>query len=304
MAISSLEKSLSTYLLNAASCIYSGNAKNHPIIVTNALKNILGDVRSSPSKKILDYINHHTQNFKQARNDDIHLKNISKEEIGLTIFISDLEDACQNGDYEKTQKCLARTHLASDGSPAIIQNLAEMALQDIEENVIFVYHCLRAFAFSPDKERVWIFLQCIIQILFNNKLPDPHPSKTIKETDMNKYFLNCNGFNELNNLSAAWRLLESEYTRLPGFTREISFWANQCNEMDSIDTKEKDPDDLKLYLKNQTDYYVKVAEHIIESDSDIVERLITLESLRYFTKRIDINYLPILAYKIHLLLYK
>ena len=82
-----------------------------------------------------------------------------------------------------------------------------MALQDIEENVIFVYHCLRAFAFSPDKERVWIFLQCIIQILFNNKLPDPHPSKTIKETDMNKYFLNCNGFNELNNLSAAWRLL-------------------------------------------------------------------------------------------------
>jgi hypothetical protein len=74
--------------------------------------------------------------------------------------------------------------------------------------------------------------------------------------------------------------------------------------MVSIDIKEKSPDDLKLYLKNQTDYYVKVAEHIIESDSDIVERLITLESLRYFTKRIDINYLPILAYKIHLLLDK
>jgi len=304
LAISSLEKSLSTHLLNAASCVYSGNAKNHPIIVTNALKNILGDVRSSPSKKILDYINHQTQNFEQARNDDIHLENFSKEDIGLTIFISDLEDACQNGDYEKTQKYLARTYLASDSSPAILQNLAEIALQDIEENVIFVYHCLRAFAFSPDKERVWIFLQCIIQILFNKKLPDPHPSKTIKETDINKYFLNCNTLNKLNNLSSAWRLLESEYTRLPGFTREISFWANQCDKMDNIDVKEKDPDALKLYIKNQTDYYVKVAEHIIESDSDIVERLITLESLRYFTKRIDINYLPVLAYNIDLLLDK
>ncbi len=302
MSISSLEKSLSAYILNTASCIYNGNAKNHPIIVTNALKNILGDVRSSPSKKILDYIDNHNQNFIQPRNDKIHLKNISKEEIGLTIFISDLEDACQKGDYDKTQKGLARTYLASDGSPAILQNLAEIALQNIEENVTFVYHYLRAFAFSPDKEKVWIFLQCIIQILFNKKLPNPHPNEKIKEADINKYFLNCNRLNELNNLSASWRLLESEYTRLPGFRREISYWANKSTAFDSINDKEKDPDDLKLYLRNQTDYYVKVAEHIIESDTDTVERLITLESLRYFTKRIDKNHLPILAYKIHSLL--
>jgi len=304
LAISSLETLLSSYLLNTACCIYNGNAKNHPIILTNALKNILGDVRSSPSKKILDYLNNHNQNFNQPRDDKIHLNNFSKEEIGLTIFISDLEDACQNGDYENTQKFLAKTYLASDGSPAILQNLAEIALQDIEENVIFIYHCLRAFSFSPNKEKIWIFLQCIIQILFNKKLPDPHASKKIKETDINKYFLNCNRLNDLNNLSAAWRLLESEYTRLPGFTREISFWANQCNEFDSVDIKEKDANDLKSYLNNQTDYYVKIAEHIIESDSNIVERLITLESLRYFTKRIDINYLPVLAYKIDLLLDK
>ena len=304
MATSSLKKSLSSHLFNTASCIYNGNAKNHPIILTNALKNILGDVRSSPSKVILNYLKNHNHNFNQPRNDKIHLQNVSKEEIGLTIFISDLEDACQNGDYENTQKFLAKTYLASDGSPAILQNLAEIALQDIEENVIFIYHCLRAFSFSPDKEKIWIFLQCIIQILFNKKLPDPHASKKIKETDINKYFLNCNRLNDLNNLSAAWRLLESEYTRLPGFTREISFWANQYNEFDSVDIKENDANDLKSYLNNQTDYYVKIAEHIIESDSDIVERLITLESLRYFTKRIDINYLPVLAYKIDVLLDK
>ena len=304
MTISRLEKSLSTYLLNTASCIYNDNSKYHPIIITNALKNIIGDVRSAPSKQILDFLNHHTQNFKQRTNDNIYLENISKEEIGLTVFISDLEDACQNGDFDNTQKHLARIYLASDGSPALLQNLAEIALQNIEGNVIFIYHCLRAFAFAPEKERVWIFLQCIIQILFNKKLPNPHPSTTIKETDINKYFLNCSDLNELNTLSATWRLLESEYTRLPGFEREISFWANQCNKKDKIDIKEKNPNDLQLYLNNQTDYFVTAAEKIIQSDSDIIDRLITLESLRYFTKRIDINYLPVISYKIHLLLDK
>ena len=304
MAISKLKKTLSTYILNTASCIYNGNSNYHPIIITNALKNIIGDVRSNPSKQILDFLNHHTQNFKQRRNDSIYLENISKEEIGLTVFISDLEDACQNGDLDNTQKHLARIYLASDGSPVILQNLAEIALQNIEGNIIFIYHCLRAFAFSPDEERVWIFLQCIIQILFNNKLPNPHASTTIKETDINKYFLNCSHLNELNTLSATWRLLESEYTRLPGFEREISFWLNQCNKKDKIDIKEKNPDDLQLYLNNQTDYFVIVAEDIIQSDSDIIDKLITLESLRYFTKRIDINYLPVIAYKIHLLLDK
>jgi hypothetical protein len=268
------------------------------------LKNIIGDVRSNPSKQILDFLNHHTQNFKQRRNDSIYLENISKEEIGLTVFISDLEDACQNGDLDNTQKHLARIYLASDGSPVILQNLAEIALQNIEGNIIFIFHCLRAFAFSPEDERVWIFLQCIIQLLFNNKLPNPHASTTIKETDINKYFLNCSHLNELNTLSATWRLLESEYTRLPGFEREISFWLNQCNKKDKIHIKEKNPDDLQLYLNNQTDYFVTVAEDIIQSDSDIIDRLITLESLRYFTKRIDINYLPVIAYKIHLLLDK
>ena len=85
------------------------------------MKNIIGDVRSTPSKQILDFLNHHTQNFKQRRNDNIYLENISKEEIGLTVFISDLEDACQNGDFDNTQKHLARIYLASDGSPVILQ---------------------------------------------------------------------------------------------------------------------------------------------------------------------------------------
>jgi len=299
---STLENTLSQYLLDTASCIYNGESMHHPIIVANALKNILGDVRSNPSKTILNFLDQHNQSYNKRSKDNIYLKNIDKKEIGLTVFISDLEDACQNGDIVNTQKHLSRIYLASDGSPVILQNLAELALQDIKEYGTFIYHCLRAFAFAPEKERVWIFLQCIIQTLFNKRLPIPHPNVNIDELDINKYFLNSNDSKELNTLSAAWRLLESEYTRLPGFKREISFWANQCNTVKQIDIKEKNPENLNYYLDNQNDYFVKLAEDIIQSDEDIIERIITLESLRYFTKKINIDYLPVIAYKIHLLM--
>ena len=302
MSESTLENTLSQYLLDTASCIYNGESMHHPIIVANALKNILGDVRSNPSKTILNFLDQHNQSYNKRSKDNIYLKNIDKKEIGLTVFISDLEDACQNGDIVNTQKHLSRIYLASDGSPVILQNLAELALQDIKEYGSFIYHCLRAFAFAPEKERVWIFLQCIIQTLFNKRLPIPHPNVNIDELDINKYFLNSNDSKELNTLSAAWRLLESEYTRLPGFKREISFWANQCNTVKQIDIKEKNPENLNYYLDNQNDYFVKLAEDIIQSDEDIIERIITLESLRYFTKKINIDYLPVIAYKIHLLM--
>ena len=302
MSESTLENTLSQYLLDTASCIYNGESMHHPIIVANALKNILGDVRSNPSKTILNFLDQHNQSYNKRSKDNIYLKNIDKKEIGLTVFISDLEDACQNGDIVNTQKHLSRIYLASDGSPVILQNLAELALQDIKEHGTFIYHCLRAFAFAPEKERVWIFLQCIIQTLFNKRLPIPHPNVNIDELDINKYFLNSNDSKELNTLSAAWRLLESEYTRLPGFKREISFWANQCNTVKQIDIKEKNPENLNYYLDNQNDYFVKLAEDIIQSDEDIIERIITLESLRYFTKKINIDYLPVIAYKIHFLM--
>ena len=302
MSESTLENTLSQYLLDTASCIYNGESMHHPIIVANALKNILGDVRSNPSITILNFLDQHNQSYNKRSKDNIYLKNIDKKEIGLTVFISDLEDACQNGDIVNTQKHLSRIYLASDGSPVILQNLAELALQDIKEYGTFIYHCLRAFAFAPEKERVWIFLQCIIQTLFNKRLPIPHPNVNIDELDINKYFLNSNDSKELNTLSAAWRLLESEYTRLPGFKREISFWANQCNTVKQIDIKEKNPENLNYYLDNQNDYFVKLAEDIIQSDEDIIERIITLESLRYFTKKINIDYLPVIAFKIHLLM--
>ena len=99
----------------------------------------------------------------------------------------------------------------------------------------------------------------------------------------------------MNTLCSVWRLLESEYTRLPGFKREISFWINQYNISNTIDIEEKNPDNLNYYIENKSDYFVKLTEDIIQSNVHINERITTLESLRYFTKKVDSKYLPIVA---------
>ena len=147
-----------------------------------------------------------------------------------------------------------------------------------------------------------MFLQCIIRTLLNKGLPRPHSGVNINVLDINKYFLSINDSKDMNTLCSVWRLLESEYTRLPGFKREISFWINQYNISNTIDIEEKNPDNLNYYIENESDYFVKLTEDIIQSNVHINERITTLESLRYITKKIDSKYLPIVAYKIYLLM--
>ena len=51
----SLEKNLATLLLQSASTIYNDTPIVHPVVCMNAIKNILGDVRDSPSEILLSY---------------------------------------------------------------------------------------------------------------------------------------------------------------------------------------------------------------------------------------------------------
>ena len=53
----SLEKTLATLLLQSVSTIYNKKPIFHPVVCMNAVKNILGDVRDSPSDVLLTYGN-------------------------------------------------------------------------------------------------------------------------------------------------------------------------------------------------------------------------------------------------------
>ena len=50
----SLQNEIKSYFDRAATLVYDGPSVIHPIITLNVLKNIIGDNRKNPSKKLLD----------------------------------------------------------------------------------------------------------------------------------------------------------------------------------------------------------------------------------------------------------
>lgn len=298
----SLKKNLATLLLQSATTVYNDDPIVHPVVCMNAVKNILGDVRDSPSEILLTYAGNYIAGLKQREKDRKVLEDMSKESIGLTIFISDLEDACQQGNATQVQEEAARVYLVADGSPAILENLAELALQNVEGYGGFIYHCLRAFAFNPEKERVWSFVQCILQTIKKQPLPEPHKGADNGFDDMQPVFLNCEQPIDWITVAAVWRLWESEYTRLPGFKREISYWISNQNTTQNGNPDGSNPDNMVKFRKEGGNYFVKLAENIIQSNNQVVERLTALEALRFFVKKMPIDCLPIVAKKINFLM--
>jgi len=298
----SLKKNLATLLLQSATTVYNDDPIVHPVVCMNAVKNILGDVRDSPSEILLTYAGNYIAGLKQREKDRKVLEDMSEEGIGLTIFISDLEDACQQGNAAKVQEEAARVYLVADGSPAILENLAELALQNVEGYGGFIYHCLRAFAFNPEKEHVWSFVQCILQTIKKQPLPEPHEGADNGFDDLQPVFLNCEQPIDWITVAAVWRLWESEYTRLPGFKREISYWISNQNTTQNGNPDGSNPDNMVKFRKEGGNYFVKMAENIIQSNNQVVERLTALEALRFFVKKMPIDCLPIVAKKINFLM--
>jgi len=298
----SLKKNLATLLLQSASIIYNDTPIVHPVVCMNAVKNILGDVRDSPSEILLTYAGNYIAGLKPREKDQKVLEDMPEDGIGLSIFISDLEDACQQGDAVQVQEEAARVYLAADGSPAILEILAELALQNVEGNGGFIFHCLRAFAFKPEKERVWSFVQCILQTIKNQPLPEPNEGTNNGPNDLGPIFLKCEQPIDWITIAAIWRLWESEYMRLPGFKREISHWISNQNITQNGNPDGSNPDNMVKFRNEGGNYFVKLAEDITQSKGNIVERLIALEALRFFVKKMPIDCLPIVSNKINFLM--
>jgi len=90
--------------------------------------------------------------------------------------------------------------------------------------------------------------------------------------------------------------------RLPGFKREISNWISNQNIIQNGNPDGSNPDNMIKFRKEGGSYFVKLAENIIQSKNQVVERLAALEAIRYFVKKMPIDCLPIVAKKINFLM--
>jgi len=266
--------------------------KIHPVIIVNIIKNIIGDNREKPSKTLLIFCVNYLLQFDLRSNDKKVLKSAIKDGIGKTAFIGDLEDAYQDNAWANAQKTTAIFFLSSDNSRGTFDALAEIALQNIKKNGLFIYHLMRAYNFQETKDDNWAFTRCLMLYLIGNKLPEPHSKTKLSPKDIKKEIL-LNG--DIVLFSAMERLWECDYVRIKCYQREISHWCS--NEVhSSLNNIKLKP--LNWVFKGGKNRFINYTEDLVQClNKDYIQikyYLILIESLRALTKKLNSKQLLIL----------
>jgi hypothetical protein len=206
-----------------------------------------------------------------------------RDGIGLTAFLGDLEDACQQGEWEDLQKLTAKTFMASDRSRGTMDAFAELALQDCEKSAIFIFHLLRAYQFQEVKEDNWAFTKCILEWMRVKPLPEPHDQTDSSPSDVHDLMIESG---DLSLLGAVSRLWEGDYVRIRGYQREISHWCSQS----FFTTLNIKPSLNHWLLKDKKRKFIHEAETIVKSQmsqSEKANALVILEAVRSLLKTVS-----------------
>ena len=268
-------------LLFCSVSVKQSSIKNlHPVCVLNSIKNLIGDDRENPSKLLLEFASNYLCGFEFRDDDEIQLDDVVRDGIGLTAFLGDLEDACQQGEWEELQKLTAKTFMASDRSRSTLDVFAELALQDCERSAIFIFHLLRAYQFQEVKEDNWAFTKCILEWLRGKALPEPHDQADSSPSEVYDLVIESG---DLSLLGAVSRLWEGDYVRIRGYQREISHW---CSQVFSTTLNIK-PNLNHWLLQDEKRKFIHEAETIVKSQKSQLEKanaLVILEAVRSLYK--------------------
>ena len=287
---------LNYMLLYAASVKWDKNIDSHPVVVINSVKNILSDNIEKPSITLLTFCFNILSKLPLRDSDEYYIKKVEEEGVGLAVFIGEFEDSIQLGDWEKAKVLAAKFFLVSDKSRAIIDSLAELGLQNINTNGLFIFHLLRAFNFMQNKSQIWTYACCLMDIIKLKKLSKPHKRKNYNpESLINKIPYNYK-IKTWVLLSAVMRVWNNDYVRQEGYKREISHWLFSLKTIIDKNTKQDISNHSSQNFSNNN--FIKMAEEIIKENkkNKISDKLIALDGLRYLSKIKNKNMINVLDY--------
>ncbi len=287
-----LINTINDLLFASASVIYNDDSELHPICIINSIKNFIGDDKDRPSKRLLHFAVDYIISFQFRKDDNEVLERTVKKGIGQTVFLGDLEDACQSGDWNLSESIMAKIFLASDSSRATIDALAELALQNTQRNGVFIYHLLRAYQFQERKKDNWVFTKCLFDNMASHKLKDAHEPNH-KSPDLIR-----NGFIKMGNIelfTAIDRIWKGDYVRIRGYRRELSYWIDQIKINNGIEIDIINDHGL-LIIRPET--FINYAENIIQAEktqNEKAKELVTLEAIRDLSRNANKQELAILG---------
>ena len=94
-------------LLFLSGLINPSQSTIHPVCIVNSIKNFISDDKSNPSEILLSFLIDYLFQFEVRDNDKIIFDNALRKGVAKTAFIGDLEDACQNGEWDKAESQLS-----------------------------------------------------------------------------------------------------------------------------------------------------------------------------------------------------
>tara|TARA_B100000446_G_C10488806_1_gene318787 strand:+ start:70 stop:1017 length:948 start_codon:yes stop_codon:yes gene_type:complete len=280
-----LVQGINSLITQAVKAEFDGQPKDHPLIVVNAVKNIIGDDRGNPSQNLLKLSKNYINQFSGRNDDDRILNNVIKTGFGLTVFVDEVEEALMSGNKEAAELETAKQLLASDKSPAMLELLAELAMHNITSLGLFTYHWLRSYQFLQDKEMLWAYARSMINEIFKGQLQQHTPVISQKPQD----HLNAVISDKLHGLwptfSAMDRLWDCDYIRIESYRKSISSWLEK-QTFNKVEVAETDSTGLTNYINHSGRYFIDLAEDIIDNHKGDVAviKIIELESLRGIAK--------------------
>ena len=269
---------LNDLLYITASIACNDNEKVHPLVTMNCIKNIIGDNRTNPSEPLLLYSLHLCKERKIINyNNAIKKKEIKDDSIS-SVFVGELEDALQACDWNSVDKLMPSIYYVSDRSRSIIDTIADLGLQNIDSNIVMIFHLLRAFNFKQKKSHVWTYACLLVNKIKSNPLPKPKSRKDCAPKDFIENIANEKDVQKLVKYAAVSRIWDGDYVRLRSYRREISFWLYE----NFSKSTEKNMEDTNI--KNRQIDFISVAEKIILNGNSydmISEKINVLDALRY-----------------------
>ena len=280
-SVEQLVRYLNTILHFSVSINWNKEITKHPVILINSIKNILSDNLNEPSKPLL-YFCAKILNKSKIRDDNKYLDQIQNDSTRSSVFVGDLEDAIQSNDWEKAKLFAGEIYLASDRSRAVIDAIADIGLQNIENNGVFIFHLLRAFHFKQEKSQIWSYACCLISMLKLKSIPDPNSRKDIEPDNIFDHIVCQNNLDLLIKYMAVYRIWNGEYVKQNSYNREISNWIfNKKSLFASFKIKEliEVENDIRIN-------YIEIAENIIVQEQvfKITKEITLLEAIRHINK--------------------
>ncbi|MFQ6677786.1 MAG: hypothetical protein ACE5D0_05630 [Fidelibacterota bacterium] len=277
---------LSDLCKQAVKIDYSHQPQNHPIILINAVKNIIGDDKMNPSNDLTEFCELIIHSFPTRKDDEKLWKNIIADGIGLSVFTDEIEHAVMTGDQDRAQVEIVRQIFASNYSSAILELLAELAIHNVNDLGLFTFHWLRSYHFHQDEKALWSYARCMISQIFKCKLLPLSENSPLIPERITHEIPSPNQMNIIPQYSALMRLWDGVYVRLHTFRKAIFKWMGEQHFKPETSNNRSSTAKLEQYLLNGGRYFIELSEEIIKKYPQVhsVNKIIQLEALRGIAK--------------------